>query len=69
MKVVPDVLTRPLGTVRGPQSTAVSMNTVNTARTVIHYSRGQVGASGVHILSAPQVRVVDPSMLYPRLQV
>ncbi len=37
MKVVPeDVLTCPLGTVRGPQSTAVIMNTVDTVHTVIH---------------------------------
>ncbi len=37
MKVVPeDVLTCPLGTVRGPQSTAVIMNTVDTVHTAIH---------------------------------
>ncbi len=70
MNVVPEVvLTCPLVTVREPQSTAVDMNTVDTMYTVSCYSRAQVGASGVHIVSAPQVRVLDPTMLYPVLQV
>ncbi len=72
MKVVPeDVLTCPLGTVREPQSTAVEYEH-STSGYSVHsyscYSRAQVGASGVHSLFAPQVRVTDPTMLYPSAQ-
>ena len=72
MKVVPeDVLTCPLGTVRGPQSTAVNYeHSGYSAHSHSCYSRAQVGASGVHSAVAPQVRVVsDPTMLCPVLQV
>ena len=71
MKVVPeDVLTCPVGTVRGPQSTAVNYeHSGYSVHSQSCYSRVQVGASGVHVLSSPQVRVSDPTMLYPVLQV
>ncbi len=72
MKVAPeDVLTCPLGTVREPQSTAVEYEH-SGYRLSVHshsYSRVQVGATGVHILFASQVRVSDLTMLYPVLQV
>ena len=73
MKVVPeDVLTCPLGTaiMREPQSTAVKYeHSGYSVHSHSCYSRSQVGASGVHILFASQVRVSDPTMLYPVLQV
>ena len=71
MKVVPeDVLTCPLGTVREPQSTAVEYeHSGYSAHSHSCYSRAQVGASGVHCAVAPQVRVSDPTMLYPVLHV
>ncbi len=71
MKVVPeDVLTCPLGTVREPQSTAVEYeHSGYSVHSQSRYSRAQVGASGVHCVVAPQVRVADPTMLYPVLQV
>ncbi len=70
MKVVPeDVLTCPLGTVREPQSTAVEYeHSGYSVHSQSCYSRAQVGASGVHCVSAPQVLVADPTMLYPVLQ-
>ena len=57
MKVVPEVvLTCPLGTVRGPQSTAVNYeHSGYSVHSQSCYSRAQVGASGVHILFASQV--------------
>ncbi len=73
MKVVPEgILTCPLGTVREPQSTAVEyehMQWIQRTQSVKLYSRSQIGASGVHIWFAPQVRVSDPTMLYPGVQV
>ena len=71
MKVVPeDVLTCPLVTVREPQSTAVEYeHSGYSVHSQSCYSRSQVGASGVHILFASQVRVSDPTMLYPVIQV
>ncbi len=71
MKVVPeDVLTCPLGTVREPQSTAVNYeHSGYSVHSQSCYSRAQVGASGVHIPVAPQVRVSDLTMLYPVSQV
>ena len=65
-----DVQTCPLGTVREPQSTAVEYeHSGYSVHSRSCYSRAQVGTSGVHILSALQVRVSDPTMLYPVLQV
>ena len=71
MKVVPEgILTCPLGTVREPQSTAVEYeHSGYSAHSQSCYSRVQVGASGVHNAVASQVRVSDPTMLYPVLQV
>ncbi len=71
MKVVPEgALTCPLGTVREPHSTAVEYeHSGHSAHSQSCYSRVQVGASGVHNAVAPQVRVSDPTVLYPGLQV
>ncbi len=71
MKVVPEgALTSPLGTVREPQSTAVEYeHSGYSAHSQSCYSRIQVGASVVHNAVASQVRVSDPTMLYPVLQV
>ena len=72
IKVVPeDVLTCPLiGTVREPQSTAVEYeHSGYSVHSQSCYSRAQVGASGVQSAVASQVRVSDPAMLYPVLQV
>ncbi len=71
-KVVPeDVLSCPLiGTVREPQSTAVEYeHSGYSVHSHSCYTRAQVGASGVHCPVASQVRVADPTMLYPLLQV
>ncbi len=70
-KVVPeDVLTCPLVTVREPQSTAVEYeHSGYSVHSHSCYSRAQVGASGVHVLFAPQVVVLLPVRVYPVLQV